>query len=865
MVPNKHPAGNFNGLAIIGEAPGADEEYAGEPFVGVSGRFLKAALRLAGIDPNACFYGNICQHRPPNNDIAAFNPQGEEFLAGLEQLAGDLRRNNPTTILLLGNTALRQFYPGLCSVSTHRGTLFLASSSSPCPGTKALSTYHPAGVLRTYDWAPLLLFDITRAASELLSPRLDLPERRIFVGADFTHLCCELQRCLDERVKLSPDIEGGVDGIKCIGFARSPSDAFVVPFRGPDGRPCWTEDEECVLWRLIGQVLEDIRIPKVLQNSLYDNFVLAFVYRILIRNVVDDTMLKHWEAFCELDKNLGLQTSIYTREPYYKQERKDADIRTFWTYCGKDCCVTHEIDTVLDGELAGNPTGRVHYNLNINLLPAFLYMELSGIRYNTDRAKKRRGEVLSKLHRAQFQIDTLAHRAVDPATESIFALLTTTALRCCTARSQKHGFFTPDDVVTNLLGPFKDHAPRLKTLLATYPYWSDEDNGEFCTITDRGMNIRGGDFKDWFYKMISEVPVKNRKTGETTTDYETVLRLAKKTKNPLCKYVLEVADHRTHEGMLAITADPDGRVRCGYNLVGTVTGRITCYTSPTGSGYNLQTIPEYDRDLFLADEGYEIFQCDLSGADAWTVAAHCKAAGDSTMLDDLVYGIKIAKVIACMFTHGDTISTLSRAELKTLTDTIKKEDPIYFASKCCQHGTNLGMGAETMSFTAFKMSDGAVDVPTAVCKVLSRLYLQRYWGIGRWHARVQHWIKTDKKITSASGHTRVIMGRPDDHETFKGAVADEPQNNTTYATNKAAYNCWVDPENRNPDGSLIIKPLHQVHDAFMGQWPIIKRDWAINKLRQYFNNKITIAGTTLAIPFEGAYGPSWGEKIGTFK
>jgi hypothetical protein len=70
---------------------------------------------------------------------------------------------------------------------------------------------------------------------------------------------------------------------------------------------------------------------------------------------------------------------------------------------------------------------------------------------------------------------------------------------------------------------------------------------------------------------------------------------------------------------------------------------------------------------------------------------------------------------------------------------------------------------------------------------------------------------------------------------------------------------WNDPENRRPDGSLIIEPLHQVHDALCGQWPQSRQDWARAKLRSYFDNTLTIAGLEVRIPFDGAYGLSWGE------
>ena len=69
---------------------------------------------------------------------------------------------------------------------------------------------------------------------------------------------------------------------------------------------------------------------------------------------------------------------------------------------------------------------------------------------------------------------------------------------------------------------------------------------------------------------------------------------------------------------------------------------------------------------------------------------------------------------------------------------------------------------------------------------------------------------------------------------------------------------WNDPHNRRIDGSLIIEPLHQVHDALVGQWPVGLRDWARPRVAGYFDNSISVAGNDVTIPADGRYGPSWG-------
>ena len=119
-----------------------------------------------------------------------------------------------------------------------------------------------------------------------------------------------------------------------------------------------------------------------------------------------------------------------------------------------------------------------------------------------------------------------------------------------------------------------------------------------------------------------------RKTEKLTSDIEAILTL--KRNRPNDEFLSDILRHRHLEGVretLQITADNDDRVRCGYSLEAE-TGRVKCYTSPTGSGANLQTIQKGLRLNYVADDGYDFFQCDLEGADGWTVAAHSARLGD---------------------------------------------------------------------------------------------------------------------------------------------------------------------------------------------------------------------------------------------
>src|SRR6266849_8037949 len=107
MVPNKFPTlDSPYRIALIGEAPGKDEEDTGEPFTGASGRFLNILLSRAGTSREACFLGNVCQVHPDHNELASLDWMKDEIQSGLVQLKTDLVEFQPNIIVALGGAPL---------------------------------------------------------------------------------------------------------------------------------------------------------------------------------------------------------------------------------------------------------------------------------------------------------------------------------------------------------------------------------------------------------------------------------------------------------------------------------------------------------------------------------------------------------------------------------------------------------------------------------------------------------------------------------------------------------------------------------------------------------------------------------------
>lgn len=826
-------------IAIIGEAPGADEEAYGIPFIGQSGKLLDAVLSNAGILRSACFVGNVCKYRPPNNDITEFDEyvsctvkgqaktrrmkgsymSNPKVVEGMTELRTELREFQPNVTLCLGQTALAFTRGAGYPIGDWRGSIISTSIG------KVVPTYHPAYVLRNYkDWFALQS-DIRRAREEGESTEIMLPKRTFELDLSPSEICHRLDTW-PTGLPASVDIEGGLDGWTCMGIADSPNHAFIVAFGN------FSESAQGRVYQSLSRFLYRDDIPKVLQNSLYDNFVLYYGFNMLIRNVVDDTMLKWASIYSEQPKGLDFQTSILTREPAWKhliaysktEQTKRAkagvnpatEIRNKYHACCIDASVTLENSLAMDRML--DEREQRYYRFNMSLLPAFLRMERRGFRYNKELANQE-------------------------------------LLNCRAALAETHTRLELR-VGYSLLGA-KGSISETKV--------------KNCLYVEKGYPEQ---FKG------------KGKDKKVTSDIGALLKLSKNhSTDPLLADLLLASKLDGIRKTLEVETDPDGRVRCSYNVVGTETMRLSCRESPTGSGANLQTITKKLRKLYQADPDMFLFQCDLAGADGWTVAAHLLKHGDPTMWDDYMFGLKPAKIIALQYA-GVPTSKLSRADLKALCKHESRKGGLcdqdawqYFASKRVQHSTNYGVTARTgvdqVMNDSYKVSGTPIYITEQDFEILQRYYFSRYPGLYRWHNWAKQQVFDGHDLTSASGHTRKFFGRrrswnnrsrsvEADHETWKEFLADEPQENTTYATNLALSKLCNDPENRtsrrnDSKSSFIIEPLHQVHDALIGQFPKTCVSWACDKLRQYFNNPLVIANTQLVIPFEGTYGPSWGE------
>ena len=129
------------GLALVGEAPGADEDAKGLPFVGDAGRLLTSLLTRSGVRREDVFTTNAVKCRPTENGKNR-TPTPKEVAHCSEFLEEELKRVRPRVVVALGNTAIKTLL-GMSGVERLRGRDF-QSDRFAC---RVVPTYHPAAAL----------------------------------------------------------------------------------------------------------------------------------------------------------------------------------------------------------------------------------------------------------------------------------------------------------------------------------------------------------------------------------------------------------------------------------------------------------------------------------------------------------------------------------------------------------------------------------------------------------------------------------------------------------------------------------------------------------------------------------------------
>lgn len=136
-------------IMLIGEAPGANEDLGGRPFIGQAGRLLDETLEEVGLLRSDLYIANVLKCRPPENR----NPRRAEIDRCRPWLEAQLEAIDPAVVVPMGNFALNLFTEKTISIGKARGKRFDRE------GRTLLPIYHPAALLYNRSLLPLFRED----------------------------------------------------------------------------------------------------------------------------------------------------------------------------------------------------------------------------------------------------------------------------------------------------------------------------------------------------------------------------------------------------------------------------------------------------------------------------------------------------------------------------------------------------------------------------------------------------------------------------------------------------------------------------------------------------------------------------------
>ncbi len=355
-------------LAIVAEK-GADEEVKySRPMVGTTGSMIRAHCARAGLDAGSGFgnsvrgdKGRISQEVWLTNAVHYFddpysNPNRNDLIREQVRLYKELAAlRNLNCVLAVGAHAL-------ASLTNFKYSDILNRRGSRIPsafGTKMVCSLHPSFYVQgEWRYQPITQFDFDRAVQESLTSGLLYKPRTYYVAPSGLR---EATAWLTEIIKyprteyISFDIEtfqgrGGTWYVSCISFSDDPARAYCIPIMRRNRQPYWNNlYDEGLIWRHIQQVLDLPDRRYITQNGhAFDCWQLA-KHGIATPYMGNgfDTYSAHMLLAPDLPHDLGFLVSIYTDEPYYKDESGRTEEvpvsdEQFWTYCDKDSALTLE-------------------------------------------------------------------------------------------------------------------------------------------------------------------------------------------------------------------------------------------------------------------------------------------------------------------------------------------------------------------------------------------------------------------------------------------------------------------------------------------------------------------------------------------
>lgn len=384
-------------IVLVGEAPGAEEDDDGKPFIGRAGRLLRRIwLEVLGFPLDDIFLTNIVRCRPPNNRT----PKTAECRRCFPFVEEEIEQIKPELVIAVGNPAMHTLgIKGKITVNT--GKVF--QSQSPHYKT-IIPLVHPSYILQNQREMPLFRHSLESIKNYLnKGHKLDLGEYEIVKVGDHETLTSTLDRIRKQRL-LVFDIEtNGLNvfmkdpRIKCISFAWKPKHAVCFPTEG------WDDVNSRALIALsLKEIFENPSIKKSGQRLGFEYKWLKKIWGVELKGIYWDSRI----AAFELDKlkSAGLKDQAWSiglggYERMLPDRVDKCEGPTLFKYCAMDSDAEYRL--MLKQENTVPPQMRQYIKkLALPLTKEFGELHLRGLRVDfkqLDKIEELGGELVVLL------------------------------------------------------------------------------------------------------------------------------------------------------------------------------------------------------------------------------------------------------------------------------------------------------------------------------------------------------------------------------------------------------------------------------------------------------------------------------------
>lgn len=589
-------------VAVVGQAPGRDEDVKGLPFIGPAGKTLRNWLRAAGLhSEHDVYYLNATRCIGPKDKDGKEREPSEAEIANCNGfLLDELEWVDPDIIVPAGGIALQSLYEKV-GITHLRGAVLWHDELQK----KMVPILHPASAFHVWGNEAYGIADLTKALRESKNPT-QMPEG---IG--------KYQVCLDvESVENLADLvekEAGVISfdtettsldwqtgqVLCVGISWQPGTAFVVPVLGFGAKEMWKPKEKKRVLAALRRIFEN-DIPKIAQNGKFDQLFLKHDLGIEVQSFEFDTMLAyhlfHEEAGHSLETLCNLYTNMgdYGRDAReYKTNMAECPLDKLWCYQGADADCTLRVAMILDEMLDKESKFRwIFENITMPMAQATMHMEENGVLVDGDRAAK-----LVETYDSLVAVETKKLYAIPQVPE-------------------KYNYRADKQTRTLLFETFGLAESSIVTDKAKLPSVKKE------ALEEIGVETH------------PIIPILIRLKG-----LEQIMKMYLKGAVPDNR-----KDGKNSKGLLSRISAVDNRLHAGYRVDGTETGRLSA--SPNiqniaGEGKSEEGAPI--REIFIAPPGRVLLLADFSQIELRGLAY---IAGDERLIKVMEDGMDVHDFVA---------------------------------------------------------------------------------------------------------------------------------------------------------------------------------------------------------------------------